>query len=51
MASSKVLLLLGLVLVAVVLISSEAVSARDLAETTHAEETVGTDHFDGHGGQ
>lgn len=34
MAPSKLLLLLGLAFVAVVLISSEAVSARELAETT-----------------
>ncbi|PKI26288.1 hypothetical protein CRG98_049021, partial [Punica granatum] len=33
MASSKVILLLGLAFVAVVLISSEAAAARDLAET------------------
>ncbi|OWM80258.1 hypothetical protein CDL15_Pgr019538 [Punica granatum] len=44
MASSKVILLLGLAFLAVVLISSKAVYARDLAETTQ------TDDFGGHGG-
>ncbi|PKI77457.1 hypothetical protein CRG98_002063 [Punica granatum] len=46
MAPSKVLLLLGLAFLAIILVSSEAVSARELAETTE----TGYGHGKGHGG-